>query len=98
MILDCKNLCMPVGKYFRKLCTKHTREKYKMSPYSQFKTLEISKLSKTACSKCGWNKSYTDRHRLRPGRKGGKYEKGNVVSLCPNCHRIETTGLKPWSS
>ena len=42
--------------------------------------------TKNACERCGWNKSYCDRHRLK---HGAKYTKENVIILCPNCHRIE---------
>lgn len=50
---------------------------------------EISLVSKMPCSRCGWNESYCDRHRLIPELG---YVKGNVVPLCPNCHRVEHRG------
>lgn len=37
------------------------------------------------CEVCGYDK-YVTRHRLRPGKKGGRYVPENVVGLCPNCH------------
>jgi hypothetical protein len=40
------------------------------------------------CERCGWDKAPCDRHRLDPA-KG--YVEGNVIVLCPNCHRLEET-------
>lgn len=34
---------------------------------------------------CGFSAMIT-RHRIKPGRKGGKYIQGNVIGLCPNHH------------
>jgi hypothetical protein len=34
---------------------------------------------------CGFRALVT-RHRIKPGRKGGKYIPLNVIGLCPNCH------------
>jgi hypothetical protein len=53
---------------------------------------ELIPISKEPCFKCGWNESYCDRHRIIKGEDGGKYILGNVISLCPNCHRIEHRG------
>jgi hypothetical protein len=91
-IIDgCNNNCMSrgYGKYHN-LCTKHHKAKYRMkNPIGKkigFDTLDISN---QPCALCGWNKSFCDRHRLKQGKDGGKYIKGNVVPLCPNCHRVE---------
>lgn len=32
------------------------------------------------------------RHRIKPGRKGGKYILGNVIGLCPNHHAEAEVG------
>jgi ssDNA-binding Zn-finger/Zn-ribbon topoisomerase 1 len=32
------------------------------------------------------------KHRIKPGRKGGKYIAGNVIGLCPNCHVLAEQG------
>jgi hypothetical protein len=32
------------------------------------------------------------RHRIKPGRKGGKYIPGNVIGLCPNHHALAEQG------
>lgn len=34
---------------------------------------------------CGWPHQI-QRHRIVRGEHGGKYKKGNVISLCPNHH------------
>jgi hypothetical protein len=44
------------------------------------------------CEVCKYDK-YVTRHRIRPGKKGGKYRAGNVVGLCPNCHIEAELGL-----
>lgn len=42
------------------------------------------------CWLCGWDRAPCDRHRIIP--KAG-YKRGNVISLCPNCHRLLTMGF-----
>lgn len=34
---------------------------------------------------CGYDKIF-QRHRIVPGRDGGRYKLGNVIALCPNHH------------
>lgn len=34
---------------------------------------------------CDFNSLIT-KHRIKPGRRGGKYIPGNVIGLCPNHH------------
>lgn len=36
---------------------------------------------------CEWD-GPCDKHRARHGKDGGRYRKGNVLVLCPNCHRL----------
>ena len=43
------------------------------------------------CEVCGWTKFVT-KHRIKPGRRGGKYIQGNVIGLCPNCHILAEKG------
>lgn len=33
------------------------------------------------------------RHRINPGRDGGKYKLGNVIALCPNHHWMADNAL-----
>ena len=41
---------------------------------------------------CEWDIVVT-RHRIRPGKSGGKYIPGNVIGLCPNHHAAAELGL-----
>ncbi len=76
------------------LCERHRHERYgKLKEYTHRPKGVLKSLTRTPCYKCGWNLSYTDRHRIIPGKDGGWYTPENTVSLCPNCHRIETHGL-----
>lgn len=43
------------------------------------------------CSLCSWD-GPCDRHRIKMGKEGGQYVEGNVLILCPNCHRLVHTG------
>lgn len=38
---------------------------------------------------------YFQRHRIIPGRDGGRYKLGNVIALCPNHHKEADEGLIP---
>lgn len=38
------------------------------------------------CENCGGERQVLHRHRLKPGVDGGRYEDGNIVMLCSNCH------------
>ena len=40
------------------------------------------------CYICGWNKATIDVHHIYPTKLGGKSNIQNLVSLCPNHHRI----------
>lgn len=48
-------------------------------------------LRKAACEWCGWDEATCDIHRIIPG---GPYTAENVITLCPNCHRVETERLQ----
>jgi len=43
---------------------------------------------------CDWPHPI-QRHRIEPGRDGGKYRKGNVISLCPNHHWLADRDMTP---
>jgi len=40
---------------------------------------------------CGFDRVVT-KHRIKPGRRGGKYVLGNVIILCPNDHALAEIG------
>jgi len=51
----------------------------------------ISKLLKRAkikCPMCEWNKSTLDLHHIIPKKENGNNSHNNLISLCPNCHRM----------
>jgi HNH endonuclease len=48
--------------------------------------------SRCEIPKCTYTKFF-QRHRIVPGRDGGKYKGGNVIALCPNCHAEADAGL-----
>ena len=81
---------------YRKLCTRHHKTKYGMSTVNSKKKRKFGKvlnMDRSFCVLCGWDKAPCDRHRIKYGVDGGKYEKGNVMSVCPNCHRLIHMGL-----
>lgn len=41
---------------------------------------------------CDWPYKI-QRHRIRPGRDGGKYKLGNVIGLCPSHHWMADEGI-----
>lgn len=91
IINGCTNNRMSSGYgRYKKLCTKHHKEKYKMpdNPVRRRKG-QVINVSYESCERCGWNESYCDTHRIIKGKDGGKYTEDNVIPLCPNCHRIE---------
>lgn len=101
MIDGCSNLALPKYKrkdgsvYYRKLCTKHHREKYNM-PYDNRKAKKCGEtydMDRSVCVLCGWDKAPCDRHRIVFGCDGGGYTIKNVISVCPNCHRLIHLGL-----
>lgn len=85
---ECKNFGRNKGYYkgetrYDRFCEKHHRTRN--SYYSGKQSIENKK-----CSVCGWNKAGCDRHRIDPKRG---YLVENVISLCPNCHRLVGLGL-----
>ena len=45
-------------------------------------------LLKLPCEVCGWNQGPRDIHHVLPITQGGKNELCNLITLCPNCHRL----------
>jgi 5-methylcytosine-specific restriction endonuclease McrA len=45
------------------------------------------------CEVCGWNQGPRDVHHILPVNKGGKNELYNLITLCPNCHRLSHRNL-----
>ena len=81
-VKGCKNLARNKGfqrghKRYDRLCYKHHEIKHGKDDYFKIKN--------DYCENCGWNLAPCDRHRIKP-EKG--YFRYNVISLCPNCHRL----------
>lgn len=45
------------------------------------------------CEVCGWNLGPRDVHHITPIVNGGKNEFSNLITLCPNCHRLAHRNL-----
>jgi hypothetical protein len=78
----CNNLVSLKGyyygkKYYRTKCEKHRRGDHPSKK---------KKYGYGHCSLCGWQ-GHCDKHRIIKGKDGGTYRHGNVVLVCPNCHR-----------
>ncbi len=83
-IEKCKNVATSRGTNKRgkhkygKFCSTHKKRK---TGYCRESILAVK------CSICNWD-GPCDRHRILHGSEGGRYTKGNVMILCPNCHRL----------
>lgn len=45
------------------------------------------------CANCNWNISSKDVHHIIPVCNGGKNDLENLITLCPNCHRLAHRNL-----
>lgn len=98
------NLHKPVFKAICKQCAREFNTSNKNSRYCSdickqrnyrskskgdvsIKTL-YKKLSNLPCQICGWNEAPRDLHHITPVSKGGKNEETNLITLCPNHHRM----------
>lgn len=90
--------------YYRKWCTRHKRIFYGMTLGGRKHLSENGRLinkpnskerfkdKKLPCFVCGWDKAPCDVHRRISGKDNGKYNMRNMISLCPNCHRLVHSG------
>lgn len=46
-----------------------------------------------SCANCNWSESSRDVHHIVPSCLGGKNELNNLITLCPNCHRMAHRNL-----
>lgn len=85
----CSRGCANIGR---------TGLKYTKQKTQNASTLRLEKLKKEfnfeSCmvEGCGYNRTF-DVHRLVEGKKGGKYEIGNMFAICPNHHAEFHRGL-----
>ena len=77
------------GTGWRKLCWTCARVRNGKPP--QGKRRE-ARFPNKECSLCSW-KGPCDRHRIKRVSSGTGYVRGNVLILCPNCHRLLHQGL-----
>lgn len=55
-------------------------------------SLALRKVFPDGCMRCGWNEGSCDVHHIIPRAEGGKMTLENGIVLCPNCHRLVTSG------
>lgn len=80
------------AKYCCKKCKyKHYRQLVSTSENGTYKLQKI--LLTLPCANCGWDLSSRDIHHIIPVSKGGKNEMKNLITLCPNCHRMSHRNL-----
>lgn len=53
----------------------------------------IQELALLPCEVCGWDKAARDSHHIIPVKDGGENTAKNIVTLCPNCHRLAGRNL-----
>ena len=74
--------------HYGKLHDRTRTERRKCNPHRlTYDERRKAKLRKDACERCGWSEARCDLHRIIPG---GPYTEENTITLCPNCHRVET--------
>jgi len=89
IVSGCSNLAaLAKNGLFRKVCNTHHSIKYGLKSSDQRRKEDFPACK---CVLCGWE-GPCDRYRIVWGRDGGKYVKGNVIILCPNCHRLVHLG------
>ena len=72
-------------------CAAKSRNKNKLLKHGTRKLQAI--LLTLPCANCGWNIGPRDVHHILPVCKGGKNEMDNLITLCPNCHRLSHRNL-----
>jgi endogenous inhibitor of DNA gyrase (YacG/DUF329 family) len=86
-------ICKTCGQNFltlsytnAKYCSKHCKNKdyYKKMKRSP----EITYLQQLPCEICHWDICARDLHHIVSIRTGGTHNINNLVTLCPNCHRM----------
>lgn len=64
--------------YYHRVCSTHRKRQ----------DIRVS----DTCVICCW-RGPCDTHRIVPGQYGGRYVAGNMLTICPNCHRLIHSGL-----
>jgi hypothetical protein len=79
-------------KYCSYSCKQKNYRRKARSNNSHDKAL-LDKLRLEPCAICGWNISTRDVHHIVDVAKGGKNEESNLITLCPNHHRMVHNNL-----
>lgn len=83
-VFESKN---PKAKYCSNKCkSKHYRQLISTEQNGTRKLQSILLLR--VCENCKWQDGPRDVHHILPVCKGGKNEMTNLITLCPNCHRL----------
>lgn len=82
----------PKAKYCSKKCkARHYRS---LMSTEQNGTRKLQSIMLTfPCENCGWHEGPRDVHHITPVCEGGKNEVLNLITLCPNCHRLAHRNL-----
>lgn len=75
------------NSYYGLFCDSCLRRKYGVPSGGQARRAMRALTPIHKCSLCGWD-GPCDIHRIIFGKDGGEYTKGNVLEVCPNCHRL----------
>jgi hypothetical protein len=79
-----------------KYCSKKCKSKYyrQLISTAENGTRKLQKILLTLpCANCGWEEGPRDVHHITPASKGGTNEMNNLITLCPNCHRLSHRNL-----
>jgi len=78
------------AKYCSVRCSgKNSADKRKLTTVQKEK---VAKLKKRGCEICKWSKASCDIHHITPISKGGTNCLSNLITLCPNHHRLADQG------
>lgn len=76
-------------------CKSHNRPHYKdiknensVLVLSKRTAVKLFKRAGMGCAICGWNEAACDIHHIIPKKDGGSDDNGNLIYICPNCHRL----------
>ena len=80
------------AKYCSSTCkSKHYRQ---LMSTEQAGTRKLQNILLTfSCENCKWQEGPRDVHHILPVSEGGKNELSNLITLCPNCHRLAHRNL-----
>lgn len=96
-LVEFNKVCKHCGKDYianhqhSKFCSNYCKQKnYRLKSKSEETNMkQLYKLFQDIpCEICGWNETSRDLHHIIEVSKGGKNEINNIISVCPNHHRM----------